>query len=62
MFHTLTPGGRNLKIFLNEAQSKILIDIVLKDVLPKELAKRRKQLEGEYYKGASVQQKARPGD
>jgi hypothetical protein len=51
-----------LKIILNEAQSKILIDIVLKDVLPKELTKRRKQLEGEYYKGASIQRKARPGD
>jgi hypothetical protein len=35
-----------MKIILNEAQSKILLEIALKDLLPKELEKRRKmQLE-----------------
>lgn len=51
-----------MKIVLNEAQSKILIDIVLKDVLPLELAKRKKQTEGEYYKGDTMRREARPGD
>jgi hypothetical protein len=30
-----------MKIILNEAQSKILIDIALKDLLPKELERRK---------------------
>jgi hypothetical protein len=34
-----------MKIYLNEAQSKILLDIAVKDLLPKELEKRRKELQ-----------------
>jgi hypothetical protein len=36
-------GGIHLEIRLNEEQSKILIDIALKDLLPKELEKRKKE-------------------
>jgi hypothetical protein len=32
-----------MKIMLNEAQSKILLEIAVKDLLPKELEKRRKE-------------------
>lgn len=34
-----------MQIQLNEQQSKILIDIALKDLLPKELEKRKKEFQ-----------------
>ena len=46
-------GGIELEIRLNEQQSKILIDIALKDLLPKELEKRMKEkLEAQQIKQA----------
>jgi hypothetical protein len=32
-----------MKIILNEKQSKILLEIAVKDLLPKEMAKRKKE-------------------
>ena len=34
-----------MQIFLNEAQSRILIEIAVKDLLPKELEKMKKEKE-----------------
>jgi hypothetical protein len=46
-------GGIPLEIRLNEQQSKILIDIALKDLLPKELERRkREKLEAQQIKKA----------
>jgi hypothetical protein len=38
-------GGFLLNIQLNEQQSKILIDIALKDLLPKELERRKLEIQ-----------------